>query len=71
MLRAETERPLRMLEAAIRAKDAPGFAKAYDSLTAGCNQCHGSAAKPEIVIRVPVASPFPDQDFKPRGSVSQ
>jgi hypothetical protein len=65
MLRAETDKPPRLLEAAIKGKDASGFAKAYDSPTAGCNQCHRNAGKPEIVIHVPTISPYPDQVFSP------
>jgi len=66
MLRAATNKPLRLLEAAIEARDAPEFDKAYASLTAGCNQCHGNAGKPELVIQVPVISPCPDQVFDQR-----
>ena len=64
MLHSATDAPLKALEAAIKAQDASGFYKAYGQLTAGCNQCHHNAGKPEIVIRVPKTSPYPDQDFR-------
>jgi hypothetical protein len=66
MLHSITEKPLQMLDDAIKAKDRQGFSKAYASLTAGCNQCHSNAGKPMIVIQVPDTSFYPDQDFKPR-----
>jgi hypothetical protein len=57
--------PMAALAAAIKAKDAGGFTKAYADLTASCNACHQSADHPMIVIQVPLVSPFPDQDFRP------
>jgi len=54
------------LDAAIKAKDQTGFTKAYADLTAGCNACHQSADHPMIVIQVPTAAAFPDQDFRPQ-----
>jgi len=57
--------PMATLDAAIKAKDHAGFAKAYEALTAGCNACHQSADHPVIVIQVPTVSAFPDQDFRP------
>jgi hypothetical protein len=63
---ATVKQPLAALDAAIKAKDQPGFTKAYSDLTAGCNACHQSAEHPMIVIQAPTMSPFPDQDFKPQ-----
>ncbi len=51
--------------AAIKAADGMRFAQAYGQLTQACNACHHSAGKAMIVIQVPVASPFPNQDFRP------
>jgi hypothetical protein len=59
------KQPMAALDAAIKAKDSSGFTAAYAQLTAGCNACHQSADHPMIVIQVPTASPFPDQDFSP------
>jgi len=60
--------PLDALGAAIKAKDAGAFTKAYADLTAGCNACHQSADHPMIAIQVPTVSgtAFPDQDFNPK-----
>ena len=35
-------------------------------LTEGCNACHQAANVGMVVIKVPDASSFPDQDFRPR-----
>jgi hypothetical protein len=59
------KQPMAALDAATKAKDAAAFTKAYADLTASCNACHQSADHPMIVIQVPNASPFPDQDFRP------
>jgi hypothetical protein len=48
---------------AIKAQDAKKFAAAYGELTQGCNACHASLDHPFVVIKVPDASVFPNQDF--------
>ena len=58
--------PLKAVNAAIRAKDALQFAKAYASLTAGCNTCHEALNHPFVVIKAPDHSEFSNQDFRPR-----
>jgi hypothetical protein len=63
---ATVDQPMTALAAAIKAKDAAGFTTAYAALTQSCNACHQSADHPEIVIRVPTGSAFPDQDFRPQ-----
>jgi hypothetical protein len=60
------KQPLAALDAAIKARDAAAFTKAYADLTASCNACHQSADHPVIVIQVPTVSAFPDQDFRPQ-----
>ena len=65
MIAATVKQPMAALDGAIKAKDATAFTKAYADLTAACNACHQSAGHPMIVIEVPTASPFPDQDFRP------
>jgi cytochrome c553 len=54
------------LERAIDAKDAKKFAAGYDALTAACNSCHQATGHGFVVIRRPVGSGFPNQDFAPR-----
>jgi hypothetical protein len=60
------KQPLAALDAAIKARNAAAFTKAYADLTASCNACHQSADHPMIVIQVPTVSAFPDQDFRPQ-----
>lgn len=64
-IEATVKQPMAALDAAIKATDAAAFNKAYGDLTASCNACHQSADHPMIVIQVPLASAFPDQDFRP------
>jgi hypothetical protein len=58
--------PVSAVADAIDAKDGRKFAKAYNDLTNGCNSCHQSIGRGYIVMRVPDASPFGDQQFVPR-----
>ena len=62
---AAMSQPLNALEAAIKQQDAKKFAVAYAQLTQGCNACHQSVDHPFVVIKVPDASAFPNQDFNP------
>lgn len=65
MLSSVTQQPMGDLGQAIKAADATKFAQAYGELTNACNTCHQSAGRAVIVIQVPEASMFPDQDFRP------
>lgn len=58
--------PLKAVTAAIKVKNEQQFAKAYASLTAGCNKCHEALRHPFVVIKAPDHSEFPNQDFAPR-----
>lgn len=51
---------------AIASKDEDGFKSAYRKLSAACNSCHAAAGHEFIVIKIPAASAFPDQEFGPR-----
>ena len=64
---ATAAQPIDAIDAAIKARDATAFAKAYADLTTACNACHQSADHPMIVITVPTVAgtAFPDQDFSP------
>jgi hypothetical protein len=66
MIASTVKQPMAALDAAIKAKDAAAFTKAYAGLTTACNACHQSANHPMIVIQIPTTSPFPDQDFRPQ-----
>ncbi len=54
------------LETAIKAKDAAEFRTSYDALTASCNQCHQAMNHAMVVIKVPAADSFSDQNFSSR-----
>jgi hypothetical protein len=60
-----TQAPLADLDKAIKASDAAQFKTAYGHLTEACNACHISQNKPMIVIKVPEAGMYPDQEFRP------
>jgi hypothetical protein len=59
-----TTEPLKDVEQAVAAGDAGKFKIAYARLTSTCNACHLSQEHPMVVIQVPGASTFPDQDFR-------
>jgi len=65
MMTSITKDPMAALEQAIKSADAARFTAAYGQLTEACNTCHQSAEVGMIVIQVPDASTFPDQDFRP------
>ncbi len=65
MVDAMTRGPFAALESAIDARNSARFAAAYDQLTQACNACHLSEQHPMVVIKVPAAAMFPDQEFKP------
>lgn len=64
VLDAMTHAPLDSLEQAIRAGSAAQFKQAYAVLTATCNACHISQNHAPVVIKVPDAASYPDQDFR-------
>jgi hypothetical protein len=59
-----TTEPVKEVDEAIDAADAVKFKAAYAKLTNTCNACHLSQEHPMVVIRVPDAKAFPDQDFR-------
>jgi hypothetical protein len=65
MIMSTVTEPLAALNRAIQAKDGNQFTAAYRQLTASCNSCHQSYDRPVIVIQLPTAAAFPDQDFRP------
>ena len=64
MLPGTTKEPMEALATAIKAADPAKFNEAYGRLTDTCNACHQATGRPMVVIQVPKASPFPDQDFR-------
>jgi hypothetical protein len=55
--------PMSALEVAIKARDGGQFDAAYARLTDACNACHQSTDHKMVVIQVPRATAFPDQNF--------
>jgi hypothetical protein len=53
------------LQKAVDAKDRAAFTAAYDSLTAGCNNCHHALDHAFIMIQRPTSLPYSDQSFAP------
>ena len=62
-LLAMIKTPMADLEAAIKARNGAKFDAAYAALTDGCNNCHRTTEHAMIVIQVPKASTFPNQNF--------
>jgi hypothetical protein len=66
LIDAAVTQPLTLLDYAIKLGYQRQFDEAYESLTKGCNACHATADHAFVVIKVPDASPFPDQEFAPK-----
>jgi hypothetical protein len=56
---------LKAVDAAIKAGDLGQFTAAYGEMTAACNACHAGMEHPFLVMKVPDAPNFPDQEFRP------
>ena len=52
-------------DAAIKAGDETQFTKAFGEMTGACNACHAGMEHPFLVIKVPEANNYPDQEFRP------
>lgn len=65
MVDAISKGPMAEVAQAIEEKNAEKFTAAYGQLTEGCNACHQAANVGLVVIKVPDASSFPNQDFRP------
>jgi hypothetical protein len=63
---AALKQPFQIIDFAIKAGDARQFNESYGKITTGCNACHATAGSPFIVIKVPEASSYPNQEFNPR-----
>jgi hypothetical protein len=56
---------IQAMNAAIQSKNPAQFTSAYGELTDACNTCHQGMEHDFLVIKVPDAPFFPDQDFRP------
>jgi hypothetical protein len=57
--------PLADLKTAVDHHDEAAFDQAYDTLTAGCNNCHMASNFYFNRLRRPDSDPYPDQIFEP------
>lgn len=63
---AAMDRPIKLIEAAVKLQYRRQFDEAYGALTQGCNACHATADYSFIIIKEPDASAFPNQEFEPK-----
>ena len=56
---------LQAMDAAIKSGNQAQFTAAYGELTEACNTCHQGLEHPFLVIKVPDAANYPDQDYRP------
>jgi hypothetical protein len=56
---------LKAVDAAIKAADPEQFIATYKEMTTACNACHAGMEHPFLVIKVPDAMNYPDQEFRP------
>jgi hypothetical protein len=61
---AAVDQPLKLIEAAVKLQYKRQFDEAFGRLTEGCNACHATTEHAFVVIKVPSASTFPNQDFE-------
>jgi len=57
---------LALIDVAIKFQYQRQFNEAYGKLTENCNACHATTDHAFVVIKVPEASAFPNQDFEPK-----
>ena len=57
--------PMKTLQKAVGERHRAAFFTAYDSLSAGCNNCHRTLDHAFIAIQRPTALPYTDQKFTP------
>lgn len=65
MIRSLTTPALFNVEEAIRLRDSGKFMDAAKGLTRACNSCHTAVDHGFVVIQIPEASAFPNQNFLP------
>jgi hypothetical protein len=66
LVEAATDHPITLIDYAIKLRYPAQFKEAYGRLTEGCNACHAATDHSFVVIKVPDASAFPNQDFEPK-----
>ncbi|MGC3983148.1 MAG: hypothetical protein QM808_17985 [Steroidobacteraceae bacterium] len=63
VLNAFMQKPLDDMSAAIKSQDAKAYTAAYRLLTNQCNACHQGSEHSMVVVKVPDAGAYVDQDF--------
>ncbi len=58
--------PLDDVRKAVANQDPTAFARAYDALTAACNDCHQATNFGFNRVQRPATNPYPNQVFEPR-----
>jgi hypothetical protein len=66
LVEAAVNQPITLLDIAIKLSYKAQFDEAYGRLTQACNACHATTDHPFVVIKVPDASAFPNQQFEPK-----
>jgi hypothetical protein len=56
---------LKVVDAAIKSQESAAFAVSYKDMTEACNGCHAAMEHEFLVIKVPDALNYPDQEFRP------
>jgi hypothetical protein len=56
---------IQQVNGALAAQNPTQFATAFNDLTTQCNGCHEALNHPYLVIKVPAAESYPNQDFRP------
>jgi len=56
---------IQQVNGALTAQNPMQFATAFNDLTTQCNGCHEALSHPYLVIKVPDATGYPNQDFRP------
>jgi hypothetical protein len=56
---------MKAVNGAIKAGNLAEFNSSYGELTDACNTCHQGMNHPFLVVKVPDAMNYPDQDFRP------
>ena len=56
---------IQQVNGAITGQNPMQFATAFNDMTTTCNSCHEALNHPYLVIKVPDATGYPNQDFRP------
>jgi len=56
---------IQQVNGALTAQNPMQFATAFNDMTTQCNGCHEALNHPYLVIKVPDATGYPNQDFRP------